>query len=311
MRKIFILFILFSSSSAFAQSKSDDFSDSAYSKISISRDSIEDMEIFSTTTTTQSYHIEYSENSGQGAILIDERSIQTSSNASEGMIGQIILSARVSDKRNFDKILWRDTLTANAITYYEDYFQSDAYGCCGAEDAKEIFRYDDGKSILLRTSLLSKVSVPNTKTLRYIGFLSNNYASDNVNTAYNKYYGDTLLAGIVTYIDPRSLSRQLLIIRFKNKLLFDSLGIEILDSVVLNPSEKIDRDHIQTYGYPQEKELLLWSADKNSDPSAVSGFSIDLYVGGDDKYTIEIPIVRDKIDISKLRSQWFTFALDK
>jgi hypothetical protein len=308
MHKYFILlFILGAFSASYAQ-KTTEYSDSGYSKIAITIDTVDGFQTFATTVTTQSYRVEYSEN---GSYLIDERSIQSSSNISEGEIGRIILAAKVSDKGNFDKLLWRDSIPANSIQYFYDYFQTISEGCCEAQDAKTLYRYSDGKPMMLMTTNVYQVTVPNTKTKRLIGFLSNNYASGYEGTVYEKYDNDSLLAGMLSYIDPATLDRQIILIHFKDKNLFDSIGMDMLDSIAFSPAEQIDKENLHKIGFYFDQELTLWSQDKNPDPKAVSGFSIDLFLAGDDKLTIRLPVVRDKIDISKVKSKWFTFSTVK
>ncbi len=307
MRKLLTLLLILSSP-LLAQERGISYSDSGYSRITIHRDSVDGYETFETSVTTQSYHIAYYDDK---TYLLSEQSTQRSSNISEGDIGEIILGCKTSDKGNFDKILWRDTISANEIQYYPDYLRMVSYGCCGAEDAKMLFRYSDGKPLILMTTNVSQVSIPNTKTKRLIGFLSNNYASGYEGTVYEKYYNDSLLAGILSYVNPTTLDRQLVLIKFKDKNLSDSIGMDMLDSIAFDPIEKIDRDNLHKFGFYLDQELTLWSQDKNPDPKAVGGFSIDLYLAGDEKLTIRIPIVRDRIDISKVKSPWLSLEVVK
>jgi hypothetical protein len=285
------------------------FVDSAYSKIIVDKDT-SDGEVFSVVTrVTQSYHVQCfrnDDNNESSPVLISEQNSQKVSSGLEGEQGLIVLTARISDKGNFDKIIWWDSLNANAINYSDDYFEIESMGCCGALDGKEIFRYEDGKPILQLTSDLYTVEIPNTQTKRYVGFLDNGSADGGYSDVTESF-----LFGVLTYVNPKSLLKQRLVITSKNKELYESSGMEgmegVFDSLKFAPSEKIDITNLREYS--ANRELSLWSHDKNPDPAGLSGFFINIYLMGDKNFTIKIPIKNDKIDISALHSNYFNFVL--
>ncbi len=275
------------------------FADSAYSFITIERDSIEGCEVLNETTKTQSYHLaHYWVGDNQKTILIPETSIQTVLSSADGEEGIVKLSARISEGGAFNKTLWRKTLDGNQTVYEYDYLEVDQYGCCGAANTKELIRYTDGARLLLLSSDLGIVSIPNNRSKRYIGFLG-----DDAVRGYDDIH-DSLLCSVLTYMDPVSLRSQRVLISYKDPKMIDSLGPGAFEKMTFTPTAEKDREN-----YHGGNELEIWSGEGKADSEGYTGFTIDLHVFESHKIVLRIPIHKDKFDVSKVRSTIFNVAL--
>jgi len=275
------------------------FADSAYSVISLERDTIDGYEVINQNTTTQSYHLaRYWVGDKEKTILIPETSIQTILSSADGEQGIIKLSARANDGGAFNKTLWSKTLDANQTVYEYDYLEADQFGCCGGANTKELIRYTDGARLLLLSSDLSIVRIPNNRSQRYIGFLD-----DDAVRGYDDIH-DSLLCSVLTYMDPESLRSQRLVITYKDKEMFDSLGIGIFEKITMTPTGTKDIKN-----YHGGKDLDLWSQEGKPDAVGYTGFTIDLHVYGPEKIVLRIPVKNDMFDIAKVRSTIFKVAL--
>jgi hypothetical protein len=276
------------------------FADSAYSSIVIEHDTIEGYEVLNETTRTQSYHLaHYWVGDDEKTILIPETSIQTVLSSADGEEGIVKLSARISEGGAFNKTLWSKTVDGNQTVYEYDYLEVDQYGCCGAANTKELLRYTDGARLLLLSSDLGIVSIPNNRSKRYIGFLG-----DDAVRGYDDIH-DSLLCSVLTYMDPVSLRSQRVLISYKDPKMVDSLGPGAFEKITFTPTVGKDREN-----YHGGNILDLWSGEGKADSVGYSGFTIDLHAyGGDPKMVLRIPIANDGFDISKVRSNVFNVAL--
>lgn len=274
------------------------FSDSSYSVITMERDTVGGYEVLKETDKTQSYHIvNLWVGEESRPMLIPETSIQTFITSADGSQGSIMLSGKVSDGGSFNKTIWNKTITANETNYLYDYLEARYIGCCAAVDTKELLRYSDGARLLLLSSDLGSVSIPNNRSKRYIGYLSSSamMGYDEIN--------DPLLCGVLTYMDPESLKSQSLVIAFKDSAATDSLGFDIFEKMTLIPADPKDKKN-----YFGGAELDLWSGEGKPDAIGYTGFTIDLHMFSN-KIILRIPVKNDKIDIVKIKSKWFTVSL--
>ncbi len=298
--KTLTLLILLIATQAFAQKKH--FADSAYSVVTIDRDTVDGYEQTLTRRTTQSYHQQvYWEDIHSDHpvdLLISERNVQEYYSGAEGEMGWIALTGKISDKGQFDKTLWHDSIEANIINYNYEYFESVLYGCCASLEAHQLFRYLDGKPMLRLTSPLYTVDIPNTQQKRLIGFLDNSAAQ-----GYEDC-NDSMMAGVLTYVDTKTLARQRLVINFKDAQLYDSLGVEMFTKIGFSPSQPKDIENKRN-----DADLTLWSVDGIDNPNGFSNFTIDIYLTDDKSLMVKVPVKNDKLDISRMKSKYFTFSL--
>jgi hypothetical protein len=275
------------------------FTDSAYSVITLEHDTIDGYEVINQTTRTQSYHLaRYWVGDNEKTILIPETSIQTVLSSADGEEGIVKLSVRTSEGGAFNKTLWSKTLDANQTVYEYDYLEADQYGCCGSANTKELIRYTDGARLLLLSSDLSIVTIPNNRSKRYIGFLS-----DDAVRGYEDIH-DSLLCSVLTYMDPESRKSQRAAIIYKDPKMIDSLGPGVFEKITMTPTEVKDISN-----YKGGKDLDLWSQEGKADAIGYTGFTIDLHVYGTQKIVLKIPVKNDKLDISKVRSNLFKVVL--
>jgi hypothetical protein len=263
------------------------------------RDSDDGYEIRKVTTVTPSYHIaRIPRGDDFEPIVISETDTLIQISNAEGTEGHISLSTRIEDNGSFTKTLWSKKINGHLVNYWDDFLEVTTYGCCGAEDAREIFRYPDGGSILLLTSYLNKIRIPNTRLQRYAGLLVETAA------AYYADINDSLLCAVLTYSDPASLYKQRVVIDYKNRKAFDSLGDNAIEEMALMPSIKKDKDN-----YNRPGDLDLWSRDGNSNPEGFTDFTIELHVLGHEDLVISIPVENDKIRIDRVHSDFFDISL--
>ncbi len=285
------------------------FSDSGYSTVTITTEpdtSAADSDanpvpIVEQIVKTCSYHVEeFGANWMDTVILITETSTQQSQSNMEGQEGQIELTGRISKQGRFGDPAWKLELNSNLIEYSPDYFTATDYGCCGAENVKRVYRYSDGRMMLALTSDVGEISVPNSQTKRYAGYW------DLTNSEEESDLKDTTIIGILTLVDPESLSSQRMVVRFSDPNYAEQFGVNPFDTLSFGTFTAKDSQN-----YAGGSTLDLWSADGNRDPKAYSNFSIKLiYELPDEGFTtIEVPVREGKLDISQLHSQWFTFEV--
>jgi hypothetical protein len=248
---------------------------------------------------TVSYHVEeFGANWMDTVLLITETSTQHSQSNLEGEDGAIELTGRILQQGNFGDPVWKLALHSNFIEYGIDYFSATDYGCCGAENVKRIYRYSDGALLLTLTSDVGEVSIPNSQTHRYVGYW------DLTNTEEESDLKDSTIIGILTMIDPENLREQRMTVKFSDPNYAEQFGVNPFDTLSFGTFTAKDSKN-----YNGGRTFDLWSADGNRDPDAYSNFSIKLiYELPDEGFTtVEVPVRNGKLDISGLRSKWFTF----
>ncbi|MFI5264377.1 MAG: hypothetical protein ACHQM6_07675 [Candidatus Kapaibacterium sp.] len=274
------------------------FADSARCVITMERDSVDGFEVRHVTTVTPSYHVARIPRGDdfEPIVIFEITSLSVQTDA-EGMEGHIVLSARKEERGTFQTI-WTKKIDAHLMNYPDDYLESTTYGCCGADDGRELFRYTDGATILFLTSALNRIRIPNTRLERYAGLLSES------STRNYSDIQDTMMCAVLTYVDPATLKKQRVIIDYKNVAAFDSLGDNAIGEITLAPLLHKDSEN-----YDRPGDLSLWTEDGNSDPAGFSDFTIDLHVYGRKDLTISIPVEHDKIRIDGIRSDFFDVSL--
>jgi len=274
------------------------FADSAHCVITLERDSVDGYEVRHITTVTPSYHVcRIPRGDDFEPIVISEKAIISELTDVEGTEGHILLFARKEEQGMF-KTMWTKKIDAHVMNYPDDYLEATTYGCCGADDGRELFRYTDGATILFLTSPLNRVRIPNTRLERYVGVLSESSTRNYDDTQ------DTLMCAVLTYVDPATLKKQRILIDYKNSAAFDSLGDNAIGEITLTPLLQKD---IENYNRPGD--LDLWSKDQKTDNAGFSDFNIVLHVYGRDDLKITIPVMNDKISIDNIHSPYFTFSL--
>jgi hypothetical protein len=296
---LFVLVLSAFSNSLFAQNF---FSDSGYSSVTIRRDTAPDGGAFiDQRVKTLSYHLEHYWNNGlDTSVLIAEASVQHSQSNLEGEEGMIELNGRISEGVAFNRTAWNQSLRANLIEYEPDYWVATDYGCCGAENVKRIYRYSDGAPLMTLTSDVGEVSIPNSRTRRYVGYW------DVTNSTEESDIKDSLLLGILTMVDPDNLKEQRMTVTLRNPKYSEVFGVNPFDTLSFGTFMKKDSQN-----YSGGRTFDLWSQDGNPNPTAYTNFSIKLKFefAEEGSTTVEIPVRAGVFDISNLHSKWFDFQL--
>ncbi len=155
-------------------------------------------------------------------------------------------------------------------------------GCCGARNSFSAFSLYSGRRLFTATAERAAESwatleVPNGHDLyRYVALHAAYSATDDTFGARKE------TVGLLTYSAPeKPLARYRLVAK-------DEAGV---DAFMGEASVRLVAD-----GKPEEaRYLTLWSADKHTDPAAIGGYSIKLYLS--EGNTVVIPIKADKLDL--------------
>ena len=159
-------------------------------------------------------------------------------------------------------------------------------GCCGARDSFTAFALYNARRLFTATGINSydcwaTLEVPNSHGLyRYVALHAAYSATD------DSFGAQKNTVGLLTYAAPdKPLARYRLLA--KDQASVDAFMGEAVVRLVADDK-------------PEEtNDLTLWSADKQTDPKAIGKFSIHVNLAPGN--TVIIPVVADKLDISKVQ----------
>ncbi len=202
------------------------------------------------------------------------------------------------EKGHAGKVLWHLQLEADKGELNDPFYQTTLYGCCGAERDYTLFSLASGRKIMEYTEGSVKVSIPNTKLERFIGYKCSNTIPTE---AYEEYKNDSLYMGTLSYASKDSLLSRIV---FRGKpntsIPYDMINPDSITFVVENSS-----DHLHG-----ADELDLWSANLINDPMRFNDFAVQIKFS-DPSDSIIVPIMRDRFAPSTLDYPWFTIRLLK
>ncbi len=156
-------------------------------------------------------------------------------------------------------------------------------GCCGARDSFTAFALDNGRRLFTATGeraseCWATLEVPNSHGIyRYIALHAAYSATDDAFGTRKE------TVGLLTYAAPdKPLARYRLVAK-------DQAGVDVFmgEATVRLVA---DGKHEET------DSLTLWSADKQTDPAAIGGYSIKIILSPGN--TVVIPVKADKFDLA-------------
>ena len=157
-------------------------------------------------------------------------------------------------------------------------------GCCGARDSFSAYSLDNGRRLFTATGdraseCWATLDVPNSHGIyRYIALHAAFSATDD-----ETFGGRKETVGLLTYATPdKPLARYRLLAK-------DAASV---DAFMGEATVRLVAD-----GKPEEtNSLTLWSADKQTDPAAIGGYSIKVNLSPGN--TVVIPVKADKLDLA-------------
>jgi hypothetical protein len=221
-----------------------------------------------------------SRNSPVHHVLVRERSTNTGCTNSEGLTGAIALEGWVDSFEAGRAPTWQSQGEGHEGRVDGNFYRITKQGCCGATPASAYFNLLSGKKMFESTPDLIRVEVPNTANVRYVAFLD---TQSSMNPEETKPGSDVI--GALQYGSAEGPGERI-VMKLKSTVPF---SVEDLSVVSAKEPAKY------------AKELELWSANGNENPSAIGDFKIRIKlieVGGDDRApVIVVPVSSDRLDI--------------
>lgn len=282
-------------------------SDSAYSSITLQRDTVNGYPEIEEWSRTQSYHfisyLEY-DRGGMGVMhaLVKELSIQHKRDAPQGLSeGKIFLNGYISNSNpirtthDFYDNTWTDSMEANEV-YYRTAFIETVLRRDDGPSVRKLIDYAGGKILMQLSSELHGLQEPGGYDRRWIGYLERPHLLDE-----EKF--DTIpgIYGLLSYVSPIDNRVQYLVLQAEEDAgrdnlweheSFDQISVE---GVRKNPKDeefRMDNGVLEQWAYSDFKK-----------------FTILLHFKGARDITIRVPVRNDGIDIHNLRSEDFIFYL--
>lgn len=191
----------------------------------------------------------------------------------EGAQSRLTATAWVSGKADYDTQLWVIKDDSDQGGRRSDFYLSEKFGCCGAEDTSRAYNIETGKYIFSFTVPPVKANIPNTDVTRFITYLSSQASADYPRGTSNN------TIGIVSICSDTAVLDQIEMINPDQELAW-SPGVELISDKEPNGTKKLD----------------LWHLEGNSQATTTSGYSIKLifYEGMESI----LPVSNDQVDIS-------------
>jgi hypothetical protein len=188
-------------------------------------------------------------------------------------------------------INWDAKFVATDVQYKDNTLLAVHESPDNEEDFLRRFSLLDGKEVFSCSYGELKVSIPNVKDKRFIGFTSRKAVSQPIQAL-----NDENLIGLIRYGSSTQAGNI-----FRVKLKRSKVAAKIPTStpdMVLVPADA------STTAIDDGKNLILMKADEHYQPSDVTNFSVKMtfYYGDDNETTtISIPVVNDKLDLSQAK----------
>jgi hypothetical protein len=186
---------------------------------------------------------------------------------------------------------WDAKFVATDLQYKDNSLLAIHEGSDNGEDFLRRFSLLDGKEVFSCSYGELKVSIPNVKDKRFIGFTSRKAVSQPIQAL-----NDENLIGLIRYGSSTEAGNI-----FRVKLKRSKVASKIPSStpdMVLVPVDA------NTTAIEDGKSLILMKADEHYQPSDVTDFLVKMtfYYGDDNETTtVTIPVVNDKLDLSQAK----------
>lgn len=183
---------------------------------------------------------------------------------------------------------WTSDFVATDIRFNDNTLIAVREGTDGEEDYISRFSLLNGKKIFACSYADLKVSIPNVRSKRFVGFTSRAAASQPIQESKEE--------NLIAVIDYSSSEKQ--IDKLKLKLKRSALAAKIPS---YSPEMIFVSTHSNTSVIEDGKTVILMKADEHYQPSDIKDFSVQytFYFGDDNEATkIIIPVANDHLDIA-------------
>jgi hypothetical protein len=194
--------------------------------------------------------------------------------------GEAVPTVVYAETSEPNKSFWETTKYFNNLEFNCSYFRATNYGCCGAENYNELFKYTSDEPFLTFNEKFFLVDIPNSKIEMFIGY--NHEVSGREGLDIATLYLSTLdgVVNSITFTAENAEDKEDMIWYFTPKV---SLKTNNLKNKISNSRDKID----------------LWGSNFAKSTTEINDFSVFIEFIGDGtgrRAQFEIPIVNGKLN---------------